>query len=98
MHLLAAIHTPKYEDFEYTYANNDPLAWIGDGITEMDRTGEYDVFYLDPDNIDYPPCPVGPTKRMNGTVSPTTNGHADGEMDGVKNGDVMVSVMVNGAL
>ncbi|KAI9798294.1 MAG: hypothetical protein M1833_004866 [Piccolia ochrophora] len=55
LHAIEALSRPRWEDFDYSYVDDEEFGWFGDGWAERDRNGEDKSYYLDPANIDYPP-------------------------------------------
>lgn len=49
LHAVAALSRPRWEDFEYTYVDENPFGWFGDGWSVGDRSGDpkLQTFYLD---------------------------------------------------
>ncbi|KAK5746397.1 hypothetical protein LTR17_000777 [Elasticomyces elasticus] len=45
LHAIKAMKHPRWEDFEYTYADEDELGWLGDGSTEADWDPKLDKSY-----------------------------------------------------
>lgn len=37
LHAIKSLEEPRWEDFEYTYVNNNTMGWLGDGSTEADH-------------------------------------------------------------
>jgi hypothetical protein len=51
--------------------HDNDAAWLGDGWTVAERNENMDrAYYLNPENIDFPPVPHRTTNGTNGT-----NGH-----------------------
>lgn len=40
LHAVKALAKPRWEDFEYTYMDDNALGWLGDGWTKGDRAAE----------------------------------------------------------
>lgn len=49
--------TPRWEDFDFTYVNDNPMGWLGDGWTENEKLDQVNVDYLDDDQVDFPQPP-----------------------------------------
>jgi len=49
LHAVAALKKPRWEDYEYTYVDDNPFGWFGDGWSVGDRSGDpqLQTFYLD---------------------------------------------------
>ncbi|MCJ1478111.1 hypothetical protein MMC13_006787 [Lambiella insularis] len=48
LHAIKALESPRYEDFEYTYVDENPFGWFGDGWSSGDRQDDADrTYYLD---------------------------------------------------
>lgn len=54
---MEALAHPRWEDFDYTYVNENPFGWFGNGWTENERRREINVDYLNAENIDFPAVP-----------------------------------------
>ena len=51
-----ALRYPRYEDFDYTYlpqTSQNPLSWLGNGLTVAQERGKGTTAYLD--EVDIPP-------------------------------------------
>jgi cation diffusion facilitator CzcD-associated flavoprotein CzcO len=47
LHAIKALENPRWEDFEYSYVDDSPMGWLGDGSTEADKNRAADKsFYL----------------------------------------------------
>jgi hypothetical protein len=55
LHAKEVFASPRWEDFEYRYVDNQANAWIGDGWTQDEKDNVINVNYLDDDEIDFPP-------------------------------------------
>lgn len=55
LHALQALSRPRWEDFEYTYWHDNPVAWLGDGWTDAEKKNNFDAWYLDKQSVDVPP-------------------------------------------
>jgi hypothetical protein len=64
LHAIQALATPRWEDFEYTYADGNYFGWLGDGWSERDRKEMDRAYYLTAAMLDDPVEGAG----MNGTV------------------------------
>ncbi|KAK7206465.1 hypothetical protein BZA70DRAFT_274294 [Myxozyma melibiosi] len=64
LHAIWAFSHPRWEDFNYTYVEGNPMAWFGDGWTETERRVDGDrSYYLNPDQLDTPPVAASTSKR-----------------------------------
>ncbi|KAJ5887739.1 hypothetical protein N7495_007780 [Penicillium taxi] len=54
LHAIQAFKNPRWEDFEYSYFNDNPAGWLGDGWTENEKNNKINVDYLNDDRIDFP--------------------------------------------
>lgn len=45
LHAIKALQNPRWEDFEYTFIDENELGWLGDGSTEADWKSEADKSY-----------------------------------------------------
>uniref|UniRef100_A0A8H7K6B5 FAD/NAD(P)-binding domain-containing protein n=1 Tax=Bionectria ochroleuca TaxID=29856 RepID=A0A8H7K6B5_BIOOC len=45
LHAIKTLEEPRWEDFEYTFLNDNPTAWLGDGSTEADHDPNADKTY-----------------------------------------------------
>ncbi|EED15420.1 flavin-binding monooxygenase, putative [Talaromyces stipitatus ATCC 10500] len=54
LHALKTFSNPRWEDFEYEYINDNPNGWIGDGWTTAEKLRDFNVDYLDDNQIDFP--------------------------------------------
>ena len=63
LHAIKAMENPRWEDFEYTYIDGNPMAWIGNGETEADSDEKLDkAYYLTSTGLiqdDLPEIPNG---------------------------------------
>ena len=83
---MQALRRPWWEDYEYTYIDDNRWGWFRDGWSSMDRNPKLDrAFYLayDP-NMIYEPLPQSP-QASNGIEK---EAQAIVESRGVKNGAV----------
>lgn len=59
LHFVKTLERPRFEDYEYTYVEGNPVAWLGNGFTVCERDAKSDKSkYLDPESIDYPSITV----------------------------------------
>ncbi|KAH7084098.1 hypothetical protein FB567DRAFT_593580 [Paraphoma chrysanthemicola] len=60
-HAIETMRSPRWEDYVYTYADESPehnrLAWLGNGTTDIERTGGDVSWYIEPENVDFPAAP-----------------------------------------
>ena len=49
LHAVATLSKPRWEDFDYTYVDENPIGWFGDGWSIGDRSGDpkLQTYYLD---------------------------------------------------
>lgn len=53
LHCIEALKTPRFEDFDYTYVDNDEFGWFGNGFSEKDLDQDADKsYYITPNMID----------------------------------------------
>lgn len=45
LHAIKALEEPRWEDFEYSFVNGNPVGWLGDGSTEADHDANADKAY-----------------------------------------------------
>lgn len=61
LHAIETMRAPRWEDFDWTYANKDPqhnrLGWLGNGMTRNDQAGTNRSWYLEPEYVDVPAAP-----------------------------------------
>jgi hypothetical protein len=56
LHLIRTLKEPRWQDYEYEYLNQrNTFGYLGDGWTEVEKTGGDVAYYLD--EVDYPPIP-----------------------------------------
>ncbi|KAL6234087.1 hypothetical protein BDW75DRAFT_251673 [Aspergillus navahoensis] len=61
LHSIQVMSHPRWEDFEYQHANDNPNGWLGDGWVEDEKNSTIKIRYLDEDQIDYPSMALGQT-------------------------------------
>lgn len=53
LHCIEALKHPRFEDFQYTYFDDDEFGWFGQGLSERDISDTLDKsYYLTKDQID----------------------------------------------
>lgn len=57
LHCRETLRSPRWEDFEYTYGEENQLAWLGNGWSVNEMEGRHLAWYLYPEFLDQP---VGP--------------------------------------
>lgn len=51
LHAIKALEKPRWEDFEYTYVDDNRMGWLGDGSSERDK-GDLDrTYYLTSESL-----------------------------------------------
>ena len=45
LHALKVLSKPRWEDFDYAFVDENPVAWLGDGSTRADTNAELDKSY-----------------------------------------------------
>ncbi|KAJ4332189.1 hypothetical protein N0V87_008559 [Didymella glomerata] len=62
LHALETMRAPRWEDYNWTYANEDPehnrLSWLGNGMTQNDQTGISRSWYIEQEYVDIPSAPL----------------------------------------
>ncbi|KAJ5484846.1 hypothetical protein N7539_004834 [Penicillium diatomitis] len=53
-HAIEVVASPRWEDFDIEYVNNNPMSWFGDGWTQNEKLDQINVDYLDDDRVDFP--------------------------------------------
>ncbi len=67
LHYLKVLSNPRWEDYSYKSINDNDAAWLGNGWTVAERTTTDDrAYYLDEENIDFPPIPKDVSQQENG--------------------------------
>lgn len=61
LHAIRALEKPRWEDFEYTYVNDNRMGWLGDGSSERDGSDLDKAYYLTSKSLVKDPLP-----QMNG--------------------------------
>jgi hypothetical protein len=47
LHFIEALSDPRYDDYEFTYCNNDRFAWLGNGYSQIELDPSADrAFYI----------------------------------------------------
>ncbi|KAF7715379.1 Flavin-containing monooxygenase [Penicillium ucsense] len=54
LHAMEVFASPRWEDFDIEYVNNNPMSWLGDGWTQNKKLDQINVDYLDDDRVDFP--------------------------------------------
>ena len=56
LHAVKALEKPRWEDYDYEYADGNPFGWFGNGWSERDSDETMDrAYYLDGPNMIYDP-------------------------------------------
>ena len=89
-HAIKALERPRFEDFELTFVESNPMAWFGDGWTVAEREGDVEglTYYLNETKFTYEELEGGRKGRME-------DGLEDGEAKSVNLG-VKSQVETNG--
>lgn len=59
LHAIETLRSPRWEDFEYVYKDENPLRWLGNGWSTHQQEENGDTaYYLEPELLDIPENPL----------------------------------------
>ncbi|KAL5331432.1 hypothetical protein ACEPPN_000962 [Leptodophora sp. 'Broadleaf-Isolate-01'] len=61
-HAIETMRSPRWEDYFYTFADESDdyniLGWLGNGVTDIEKSGGDISWYIEPEHLDLPAFPL----------------------------------------